>query len=258
MISFRKDGREAEKHKVESSGLNKRSPLILVGEAPAYLREAVGGQCTLATLPSTNSYFLLFAPTDWASFARATEELLSAGVPADQILLAFEAGAAMPETLHAFAGKLWVSAGESLEELRHHLASALVAQRHRKLEAELERAQLAELPTQLDPAEWLRRFECAHLAHAFALAWELSPQQHGAALKRALHGDHARWCAELAPEAAVALTAELAQRHWRDPAAFREEFRREAAALPMRLRTELRTVAERCLEAFWRAHAPAA
>lgn len=243
---------------MESHGPNKRSPLILVGEAPAYLREAVGGQCALENLPSANSYFLLFAPSDWESFAHATEQLLSAGVPADQILLAFEAGAPMPETLHAFAGKIWVSASESSEELRHHLASALVSQRHRKLEAELERAQLAELPVQLEPAEWLRRFETAHLAHAFALAWELSPQQHGLALRRALHGEPARWSAELSPESAVALTAQLAQRHWRDPAAFREEFRREAAALPMRVRTELRTVAERCLEAFWRQHAPAA
>jgi hypothetical protein len=40
--------------------------------------------------------------------------------------------------------------------------------------------------------------------------------------------------------------------HWQTPALFREAFRREAAPLPFRLRTDLRNVVERCLESVWK------
>lgn len=237
----------------------KRSPLILLGDAPAYLREAVGHTASAERLPTNNSYFLVFADAESALFPETLEKLFAMGVPADQVFLAYEAHAPEPALLHAFAGKLWISPDENLEDLRHRLASALVSQRHRKLDGEIERAEKDGLPAQLGAGEWLHRTDCVHLAHALSLTLELSPQQHGLALRMALgEAFPSPWPANLPVERAVAACAKVAAREGTDPQRFRETFRRESAALPSRLRTELRSAADRCLEAIWRAHAPVA
>jgi hypothetical protein len=244
---------------MESALSPKRSPLILVGDAPAFLREAVGVSASVQRLPTNNSYFLVFADAESILFPETLERLFAAGVPADQVFLAYDACSAEPALLHAFAGKLWVSGDESQEDLRHRLASALMAQRHRKLEGEIERAEREGVPAAIGPGAWLRRIDGVHLAHAFCLALELSPQQHGRALRAAFEAAPASpWSAELSLEQTVAACAHLACEEGSDPHRFREAFRREAGGLPPRLRTELRAAVDRCLEAVWRAHAPVA
>lgn len=239
------------------SALNpKRSPLTLVGDAPAFLREAVGVTAAVERLPTNNSYFLLFADAESELFPATLEKLFAVGVPADQVFLAYDVAQPEPALLHAFAGKIWISSEEPLDELRHRLASTLVAQRHRKLEGETERAEKAGLPAELGSAEWLIRVDAVHLAHAIALTLELSPQAHGEALRTAFTGARPQvWPPELSLAAAVAACAHLARAEGTDPLRFREAYRRQAAALPSRLRTELRAAADRCLEAVWRAHA---
>ncbi|RZA07219.1 MAG: hypothetical protein EOP11_08325 [Proteobacteria bacterium] len=241
----------------------KRSPLTLVGDAPSFLREAVGVNAAAQRLPTNNSYFILFADADadpeGPLFSSNLERLLALGIPADQIFLAYDIHLPEPALLHAFGGKLWVSAEESLEDLRHRLASALVAQRHRKLGVEIERAEKGGLAAKLERPEWLRRHDAAHLAHAISLALELNPIQHGQALRSALEENfNGAWRSDLSFEQAVAACAQLAIAEGSDPLRFREAFRRNAAALPSRYRTELRSASDRCLESIWRLHASVA
>lgn len=234
----------------------KRSPLTLVGDAPAYLREAVGVTASAQRLPTNNSYFVLYADPEAALFSDTLEKLLAVGVPADQIFLAYDVTLPEPPLVHAFAGRIWIAAEESLEDLRHRLASALVAQRHRKLEGEITRAEKDGAPDRLGAAEWLLRVDYAHLAHALSLSLELSPQHHGLALRAALEERPADpWPAELSLPQAVAACARVARQERGDPVRFRESFRRLSLALPARLRADLRAAADRCLEALWRAHA---
>jgi len=244
---------------METALTNKRSPLTLVGDAPAFLRDAVGVTAAVERLPTNNSYFLLFADAESALFPSTLEKLFAVGVPADQVFLAYDVNLPEPELLHAFAGKLWVSGDEPIEELRHRIASALVAQRHRKLEQEIERAERSGLTTELGMPEWLLRIDAVHLAHAMALTLELNPQAHGQALREAFSAyKPGPWAPDLSLAQAVAACAHLARRGGKDPPQFREAFRRDGALLAPRLRTELKAAAERSLDAAWRAYAPVA
>jgi hypothetical protein len=243
----------------------KRSPLTLVGDAPSYLREAVGLNAAAQRLPTNNSYFILFADADGtgesegALFTDNLERLLSLGIPADQIFLAYDINLPEPTLLHAFGGKLWVSPDESPEDLRHRLASSLVAQRHRKLGAEIERAEKNGLMAKLERPDWLRRHDVAHLAHAICLALELNPIQHGQALRCVFEESHAgAWRSDFTFEQALAACAHLGINEGSDPVRFREAFRRDANCLPSKYRSELRSATDRCLEAIWRLHASVA
>jgi hypothetical protein len=231
---------------------NSRLPILVLGDAPAAaLSPFACISLTEKSFPADPDLYFLLCARDEASLRPALEALAQASVPSDQIILASGEGL-HSRGAEACMGVLEIFADDSTEELRLRLLARIETQRHRKLAQEIEMARNEGVPSELSAEEWATRLEIAHLTHGFCCAMELPASMHGSALRSALRNGEtaACWPTELA--ALLPLCARLALRHWQTPALFREEFRQHAAALPFRLRTDLRNVVERCLESIWK------
>lgn len=236
---------------MEKPEKNSRLPVLVLGEAPAALSPFACIPLSEKSFPSDPDIYFLLCARDESALRPALEALAQASVPADQILLAcgegFHARAADP-----CMGVLEILPGDSTEELRQRLLCRLETQRHRKLTQEIENARHVGLPSELSAEEWAARLETAHLTHSFSCALELPASVHGRALRSALRSGPASHCWPAELDSLLPLCARLALQHWQTPTLFREAFRQHAAALPFRLRTDLRNVVERCLESIWK------
>lgn len=223
----------------------------MLGDAPTALSPFACIPLSEKSFPSDPDLYFLLCAREEAGLRAALDALSQASVPADQIILAsgeeFQTRIANP-----FMGMLEILPTDTNEELRHRLLNRLETQRHRKLSQEIENARNIGLPSELNAEEWTTRLETAHLTHSFCCALELPASLHGLALRSALAQGEipANWPAEQAE--LLPICARLALQHWQTPAQFREEFRKQAGALPFRLRTDLRNVVERCLESVWK------
>lgn len=225
---------------------------MVLGHAPAALSPFACISLTEKSFPSDPDLYFLLCAREEAELRAALEALAQASVPADQIIIARGEGF-FSRSVGPFTGILEILPSDSTEELRQRLIARLETQRHRKLTQEIESTRNIGLPSELEAEDWALRLEAAHLTHGFCCAMELPASLHGLALRSALRGEStgpASWPPELS--ALLPLCARLALQHWQTPALFREEFRKQASALPFRLRTDLRNVVERCLESVWK------
>jgi hypothetical protein len=237
---------------LETPAKNTRLPILVLGHAPAALSPFACIPLSEKSFPSDPDLYFLLCAREEAELRAALEALAQASVPADQIIIACGEGF-FSRTIDPFTGFLEILPSDSTEELRHRLVARLETQRHRKLTQEIESARNIGLPSELKAEDWTLRLETAHLTHGFCCSLELPASMHGLALRSALLGEKTVadcWPTELAE--LLPLCARLALQHWQTPALFREEFRKQAAALPFRLRTDLRNVVERCLEGIWK------
>jgi hypothetical protein len=237
---------------LEKPAKNTRLPILVLGHAPAALSPFACISLTEKSFPSDPDLYFLLCAREEAELRAALEALAQASVPADQIIIARGEGF-FSRSVDPFTGILEILPSDSTEELRQRLIARLETQRHRKLTQEIESTRNIGLPSELEAEDWALRLEAAHLTHGFCCAMELSASVHGLALRSALRGEStgpASWPPELSD--LLPLCARLALQHWQTPALFREEFRKQASALPFRLRTDLRNVVERCLESVWK------
>lgn len=230
-------------------------PLLFVGEPPAALGHTFPRILSTNELPANKHdlYILVYSQED--SSKEILDELFQAGVCSDQIILCLPEGKPPSFAYDPLTGILECFGADSPEELRMRLITRIETQKHRKLSAQIESARLKGIPSELSAEEWCRRMEAAHLCHGFALALNLSASSHSRSIRAAFEsgpGDNSIWAASLPIEELIPLCAGLSLRHWTNPTGFREDFRRLAANLPFRMRTDLRNIVERCLESVWK------
>ncbi len=229
----------------------KRLPVVILGEVLPFSHSWASYSTFKESPQNTDCYFLVYSHEE-KEMREHLETLHEAGISADQILLCIKQEFS---NIHdPMIGVLEITANDGLEEFRQRLLLRLETQKHRKLSVEIERSRRNDLPTTLKADEWRRRLEVAHLTHGFCCALDLTISQHTQALRFALEGWHPEgaWAADYSWEKLLPLCAALALSHWQNPTLFREEFRKMTVALPFRIRTDLRNVSERCLEAVWR------
>jgi hypothetical protein len=230
-----------------------RLPLLILGSPPHALAHHPLAPGLEKIEAKNNFYFLVCAEEE--ALKSALDGLAQAGIGPEQILILAPEKLLIRFAHDPLMGIFEITAADSDEEIRQRLCARIETQRHRKIAAEIEAARLRGLPSELMAEEWFVRLEVTHLAHAFACAFDLAPASHQACLRGALRGlasDDSPWGSATPLEEIIPLSARLAQQHWRQPAKFREELRRLSVNLSFRTRTDLRSVAERCLESAWK------
>jgi hypothetical protein len=209
-----------------------------------------------ADFPADLDLFYLVLPSgDDDGLKDVLARLESKDIPPDQVLVAQAEGMRSRQGLSAFVGFLEILPEDSAEDLRDRALARIETQKHRKLSREIESARALGFPSDLTAEEWRLRLETAHLTHGFCSSLDVSPSEHTRCLRIALRERSelpSPWPADAHRSQILVACARLALRHARTPAPFREELRRLSSALPFRARTDLRNVAERCLESLWK------
>jgi len=236
------------KHEKES-----RLPLLVIGSPPPALSHFPAASDLENITSKNNFYFLVCSPEE--ALKGTLDKLALMGVCPEQILMLTPENFSVRFAHDPLMGTLEITSADSCEEIRQRLCARIEGQRHRKIIAEIETARVHGLPSELTAEEWFVRLEVTHLTHALACAFDLAPASHQTSLRAALAGlasSENPWDSTLPLEKLIALCARLAQQHWRQPIKFREELRRLSVNLSFRTRTDLRSVAERCLEGAWK------
>lgn len=232
----------------------KRLPILIIGHPPASLASfaRISGVHE-APLEKANFYFLLCLGEE--ELKNTLDELIHTGARPEQIILMLPENFTLRFAHDPLVGALEIAEDDSAEDTKFRLMARVESQRHRKLSAEIETARAKGLPSELTAEEWFTRMEAAHLTHGFACAFELPGGRHSEAIRYALAGQtlsQETWETNASLESLLPACALLALKHWQSPAKFREELRRLSALLPFRTRTDIRSVAERCLESIWK------
>ncbi len=218
----------------------KKYPLVVVGNAFEFF--PFSHFRNVAELPSDlDSFVLLHLPPN--DLLPATRALIDGGFPADQIVLVLHESLRTPSDIFC-TGQLPIHPEDKAEDVRLRLQSCLDRQRLKKISCVLAKTQSPHA-------------ERAHLAHALACSYHLSPKRHEQTIALALASPLTIWPTEM-NEALLAACADLAQAHFADPTQFRELFRERSAALPFRLRSELKATIEKILSTAWKGKSHAA
>lgn len=197
------------------------------------------------------SYFCV--PVDEGLRARV-DELRTNGIGVAQIVLVI----GEERAAELIPGAAWIelSHAETPDEFRARLFARIETHRQRRLGHELDRDPVpGEAGEEVSPDERAARLERAHFVHALALLQELPPDQHGRAIRAALHPSGpvptTPWEANLPHELLLTEIAALALAHSGHAQKFREAFRDRTVLIAFRARNELKEQVEKILEPIW-------
>lgn len=256
-----------------SQDLRKKYPLLAAGDLPFPALEGEQSASLRALSPEDwQGYFVCLSATE-TKLRELIDEAHALGIPCEHIIIYCDS---FPTSFLPPAGCTLLEAHgeESVEDFRHRLLLKIEAQRQHIINHELERAEKLAAPEGLSENEKTCAQERARFAHALAYLYDLPPSRHALSIRLAYcvgkpalrekilaggkftahqypESEETAWSPGLPFEFVLALCAALTLNSCGNPAQFREAFRDRSAALPFKVRNELKTQVEKILEPLW-------